>query len=77
MGIGGGVFEGSSSGARSRGATDVIHTHNGVLNKTLRIYPDGLRVGCTFVTKEAFELIMGKWNDREIYDSQDWKEGGK
>jgi hypothetical protein len=41
-----------------RGCQDVVAVFSGRLNKTVRFYDDGVKVGCTFVTNEALEAIL-------------------
>lgn len=46
------------------GAQDVVELVDEGLNKMIRVYPDGVRVGCTFVTKKAFEKIASEVQEK-------------
>ena len=48
-------------------SVEVVDLRMGELTKSLRIRESGIRVGCTFITKEAVEYIIQEWNDRKMY----------
>jgi hypothetical protein len=43
---------------RYHGAAEVIHAKSHGLNTTFRVYRDGIRVGCSFLTNDAIKFIM-------------------
>lgn len=50
--------KGGGPGLRApHGAVSVIEVVKGEINATVRVYPDGVRVGCTFLTMEAARRI--------------------
>lgn len=44
---------------------ETIDLVGGSLTKSLRVYDDGIRIGCTFVTKAALEYIVQRWEDEK------------
>lgn len=60
-----------SNKADARDYREYLILNGGVLNKTLRIYPDCIRVGCTYVSEDALEFIIKKWNGRRKEEDGD------
>ena len=40
---------------------EYIYVRNGELSKATRVYLEGMQIGCTFVSKEAIEIIIDRW----------------
>lgn len=65
---GGEVMAGGNSSRRD--ASETVELRSGQLTKALRVRKDGIRLGCTFVSKEAVEFIIQAWKNRELYEDR-------